>query len=90
MISTETVVAILPSDGGCAFTMALPRGKEHDHVFMRSDSENASSFLSQLNGDYLMANWYKIVLAVVFVVCATGLIVGNIRYFVKKRKNKVK
>lgn len=53
-------------------------------------SENASSFLSQLNGDYLMANWYKIVLAVVFVVCATGLIVGNIRYFVKKRKNKVK
>ena len=55
------------------------------HAHLEGEEETVTSLF---NGDLLMANWYKIVLAVVLVACAIGLIRGNILYYVKRTKHK--
>lgn len=39
-----------------------------------------------IDSNYLMANWYKIVIGTVIVGCIIGIIVTNIRYFIGKNK----
>lgn len=47
----------------------------------------SKSFLDGLDSNMIMANWYKIVLIVVGVLCVIGLIVGNVKWF-RNRRNK--
>ena len=48
----------------------------------------SKSFLDGLDSNIIMANWYKIVLLVVGVLCIVGLIISNIKWYRKKRNKK--
>ncbi len=50
--------------------------------------EEVPSFLDELDSAIIMANWYKIVLVVVAVLCVVGLITGNILWIKNKRNKK--
>ncbi len=53
------------------------------------EGEKASLFEKLgIDADYLMENWYIIIIVLVCIGCAAGLIYGNAVYFAKKRANK--
>ena len=47
-----------------------------------------SGFFDGIDSNALMANWYKIVLVVVAVLCIIGLIACNISWYKKNKRNK--
>ena len=52
------------------------------------EAANAKSFFDGIDSSLIMANWYKIVLIIVGILCVIGLIVSNVRWYLKKRNNK--
>ncbi len=47
-----------------------------------------SGFLDGLDSTLIMANWYKIVLIIVAVLCFCGLLTSNIIWYKKNKRNK--
>jgi hypothetical protein len=50
--------------------------------------EETKSFLDGLDSATIMANWYKIIIIAVCVLCVIGIITSNIIWLVKIKKNK--
>lgn len=48
----------------------------------------SSGFLDGLDASLIMANWYKIVLIIVAVLCVIGLITSNVIWYKKNKSNK--
>lgn len=49
--------------------------------------EQGTSFLDNFDAALLMANWYKIILIAVAIVCCAGFIVSNVRKNFNKKSN---
>ncbi len=56
---------------------------------LEGEENNVSVFEKLgIDSEWLMENWYIIVIIIVCIGCAAGLIYGNTVYFAKKHKNK--
>ena len=47
--------------------------------------EKSKSILENIDSALIMANWYKIVIIVVAILCVLGLVTSNIVWYIKKR-----
>lgn len=73
----------------CLFVISSVFEKVFAEAYLEGDEfAKGKSILDSLDSSLLMSNWYKIVFIIVGLLCIIGLIVGNIRWFLKKRNKK--
>ncbi len=48
------------------------------------------SFFDQIDSSMVMANWYKIILVGVAILCVIGIIISNVVWLIKKNKKNKK
>ena len=73
----------------CAIYLILNLGNVFATAHLEGEeTEKKPSIFDKIDSDLLMANWYKIVLIGVSVLCVIGLIVSNIIWIKKNKRNK--
>lgn len=59
-----------------------------DYAYLEGEATpEASTVFDSFDARLLMANWYKIILIAVAVLCCIGFIVSNLVWLSKKRSN---
>ncbi len=68
------------------FAVILITQKVFAEAYLEGDEfEKGKSFLENLDSTLIMANWYKIVIIAVAILCVSGIIISNIVWYIKKR-----
>lgn len=69
----------------CVFLLSVQVFAATAHLEGSEGDSNKISLFENLDSSVIMANWYKIALIAVAVLCVAGLIFSNIMWIVKKR-----
>lgn len=54
-------------------------------AYLEGENEKGKSLLENIDSSLIMANWYKIIIIAVAILCVLGLIISNIVWYIKKR-----